>query len=186
VDNAELNFIPTWKPVPGYEGPYEVSHSGAVRSLGWQTAISGYRKGRELKAALSWGYPSVTLVRNRAKRTVRLHCIVCEAFHGPAPSEKHEVAHNDGLKDHSHAANLRWATRKSNHNDKWAHGTMPVGDAHGQTKVSDVNAQLIAFEYVKGSSTHGLRALAAKYGVSIMPIHYIVSGRRAGAFHGLG
>ena len=167
-----------WKHVVGYEGLYEVSSAGRIRSLGWQTT-AGYRKGRVLKSSPdSGGYPAVTLVKNKTRRTVRLHTAVCLAFHGPAPSPLHEVAHGDGLRTNAAAGNLRWATKTSNQLDKKAHGTDFVGDRHPRVKVPDANVQLIASEYVKGSATHGLRALAKKYGVSIMPIHRIVRGVR--------
>ena len=103
---------------------------------------------------------------------------VCEAFHGPAPSPKHEVAHNDGVRAHSWASNLRWDTRKGNQADKVQHGTALRGDKHHQTVIPDSLVQIIAQEYVRGSSTHGLKALAKKYGVSIQPIHSIVRGER--------
>ena len=109
MNAQELQFIlkDQWRAVPGFEGMYEVSSAGSIRSLGFQTS-TGYRKGQVLKASLTSGYPAVSLVKDGKKRTVRIHQIVCEAFHGPAPSPKHEVAHNDGVRAHSWASNLRW------------------------------------------------------------------------------
>ena len=179
MNSQELQFIlkDQWRAVPGFEGIYEVSRAGSIRSLGFQTP-AGYRKGKVLKPAPSGGYPAVSLVKDGKKRTVRLHQIVCEAFHGPAPSPKHEVAHNDGVRAHSWASNFRWDTPKGNQADKVQHGTALRGDKHHQTVIPDSLVQIIAQEYVRGSSTHGLKALAKKYGVSIQPIHSIVRGER--------
>lgn len=178
MNSQELEFIlNSWVPVPGYEGLYEVHRIGKVRSLGFKT-LAGYRKGRVLKPTMSVGYPAVSLVKDGIKKTVRLHQIMCEAFHGPAPSPKHEVAHVDGIRTHVWARNLRWATRKENHQDKKAHGTNAQGDRHGRVVVPDALVPMIAAEYVKGSSDFGLKALAKKYGCSIQPIHDIVTGQR--------
>ena len=54
------------------------------------------------------------------------------------------------------------------------------GDRHGGVKIPDHLVAVIKAEYVKGSRTHGLKALARKYGVSLMPIHDIVKSRRHG------
>ena len=179
MNSQELQFIlkHQWRAVPGYEGLYEVSSAGFIRSLGFQTT-AGYRKGKVLKPAPSGGYPAVSLVKDGKKRTVRIHQIICEAFHGPAPSPSHEVAHNDGVKSHVWASNLRWDTRKGNLADRSDHGTLLCGDKHHQTVVPDSLVQIIAQKYVRGSSTHGLKALAKKYCVSIQPIHSIVRGER--------
>ncbi len=178
MNSQELEFIlNSWEPVPGYEGLYEVHRIGKVRSLGFMTP-AGYRKGRVLKPAMSAGYPAVSLVKGGVKKTVRLHQIVCEAFHGPAPSPKHEVAHVDGVRGHVWARNLRWATSKENQKDKKLHGTSMQGDKHHQTVIPDMLVPVIATEYVKGSSVYGLKALAKKYGCSIQPIHSIVTGKR--------
>lgn len=61
------------------------------------------------------GYPAVRLAGISAGFPV--HRLVCEAFHGPKPTPKHEVAHWDGDKTNNTAPNLRWATHKENCQD---------------------------------------------------------------------
>lgn len=180
ASRQELEFIQvtSWKPVTGYEGLYEVSSCGRVRSLGFQTP-AGYRKGRVLKPSVSdSGYSLVTLARDGSRKSAHVHRLVCEAFNGPQPSSLHEVAHNDGDAQNNAASNLRWDTRSGNQHDKIAHGTLACGDRHGMVVLPDHLIPIIMDEYVKGSSTHGLKALAKKYGVSIYPIYRIVKGIR--------
>ncbi len=55
---------------------------------------------------------------------VRIHKAVCRAFHGPAPTARHEVAHNDGDRRNNGEDNLRWATRKENAIDATIHGNV--------------------------------------------------------------
>lgn len=116
-----------WLPVIGYEGYYEVSDQGEIRSLdrrvkrgaGWLTI-----KGRTIKP---WRVPpgnylTVGLSLDGDIRRVRVHRIVLEAFHGPAP-EGHIGCHNNGVIDDLRAENLRWDTKSANALDSVAHGT---------------------------------------------------------------
>lgn len=93
-----------WRPVVGYEGRYEVSSCGRVRSLvGVEPA--------ELKQTVNGGgYPSVRLC-NGAVRTVYTHHIVAEAFHGPRPAG-HDIHHVNGIRTDNHASNLQYLSRR--------------------------------------------------------------------------
>ena len=158
-----------WRDVVGYEGLYQVSSNGHVRSL---------RSGKFMMPAPDGsGYPVVTLHR-KGQRTERVHVLVCRAFHGPRPSPLHEVAHNDGVRANVAASNLRWATRAENHADMVEHGNALLGEKHPLAKIPDAAVPLILAEYVKGSKTNGCKALAKKYGVTERPIQRIVEGKR--------
>lgn len=117
-----------WKPVVGYEGRYEVSNLGRVRSKTrhWQQrSRSGsyyeYRKiGRMLKPGVSSnGYPTVTLGRRNSKT---VHSLVAAAFIGPCPREQ-EVRHKNGVRSDPRVANLEYGTRTENIKDAIKHGT---------------------------------------------------------------
>lgn len=100
-----------WRDIPGWDGRYQVSDDGQVRS---------FQPGRRAKMrkidVMPTGHCSVLLVRPRLKMCV--HRAVALAFIGPAPSEKHHVAHWDGNARNNHVSNLRWATPKENIADK--------------------------------------------------------------------
>lgn len=118
----------TWLPVVGYEGSYEVSDEGVVRSLDRTTIC---RDGRRLffegKELLSYrtppmGYRAVKLSKEGVKRSKRIHTIVLEAFVGPRPDGM-VACHSNGIQDDLRLANLRWDTQTSNNLDAVAHGT---------------------------------------------------------------
>lgn len=115
----------TWRPVPGYEGRYEVSDQGRVRSL-W--AIGGnYKRRRQTPLILkspanAHGYKTVNL-RGTVNRPHEVHRLVCLAFHGPPPTPRHTAAHRDGLKGNCWSYNLRWATWEEQALDRRRHGT---------------------------------------------------------------
>lgn len=111
-----------WKPVVGYEGLYEVSDHGRVRSLdkvvNSSVCTTGLRlrKGRLLKQSLTKsGYCTVQLYTNGKKTAKRryVHHLVLEAFVGPRP-EGLECLHGDDDKLNNTPSNLRWDTRLAN------------------------------------------------------------------------
>lgn len=114
---------PIWKPVPGYEGLYEVSSSGEVRSLP-RTDSRGRRVSGGFLSIRTHpsGHKQVKLSRDGSSVTAKLHQVVLTAFAGPRP-EGCEVLHNDGNPANNAAANLRWGTRSENLRDSVRHGT---------------------------------------------------------------
>jgi hypothetical protein len=128
-----------WRPVFGWEGVYDVSSFGRVRSLPRIVEVSaGGRKGRHLKpvsgrilalARDTFGYPLVCLMRDGKQYNRTVHRLVCEAFHGPRPPG-HFAAHNDGSADNNRPDNLRWALPVENTADRRLHGTMVEGEDH--------------------------------------------------------
>jgi hypothetical protein len=63
--------------------------------------------------------------------------LVCEAFHGPAPSAAHEAAHWNGKKIDDRKDNLRWATPIENNSDKRIHGTHRFGSKAYNAKLTE-------------------------------------------------
>ncbi|WP_423196750.1 MULTISPECIES: NUMOD4 motif-containing HNH endonuclease [unclassified Cupriavidus] len=121
-----------WKPVPGYEGRYEVSDAGHVRSLSSYRATSG---GILATWVQNKGYHYVTLrSANGTKKSFAVHRLVLEAFVGPRPAGK-QAAHADGNPAHNSLTNLRWATAKENIADRTAHGRTRSGEQNGSAKL---------------------------------------------------
>ncbi|MBC8726059.1 hypothetical protein F6X37_32345 [Paraburkholderia sp. 31.1] len=118
-----------WKPVVGYEGYYEVSDQGRVRSLSRVVIrANGTRltmHGRVLALPLTQrGYPSVVLSVDGAKYPRVVHQLVLEAFVGPRPAGA-EGCHGDGDPTNNAASNLRWDSHSANMHDRVAHGNHP-------------------------------------------------------------
>lgn len=111
----------SWLSVPGYEGFYEVSDFGRVRSLPRKTRNGC--PGRILKPGLSSGHLTVALSIDRQKKSFLVHRLVVLAFIGPPPSPEYEVCHNDGDPLNNTLDNLRWGTRSDNLLDSVRHGT---------------------------------------------------------------
>lgn len=116
-----------WRPVVDFEGYYEVSDHGRVRSV---SRVSRSRPGRTrrvpgkvLQPGLTKGYQSVSLSNDGAVKKARVHRIVCLAFHGRPPTVEHEVRHLNGDCLDNRAENLCWGTRSENGLDRVRHGT---------------------------------------------------------------
>ena len=113
-----------WKDIPGYEGKYQVSNLGRIRSLDrWIVNRLGKRyrhRGRVLKPCPNnLGYMRVDLGK---RNSVRVHVQVMAAFVGPRPDGM-VIAHGNGNCSDNRLANLRYTTPQDNEHDKVLHGT---------------------------------------------------------------
>jgi hypothetical protein len=124
-----------WLPVPGFEGAYEVSDLGRVRSLDhyvdvatrWGGTAKRFQRGRVLSSGKGTDYPSVNLFVDGQVTHRRTHVLVAAAFLGPRPHGQ-EVCHKNGDKQDCRAVNLRYGTPVSNTADKYEHGTHLQGE----------------------------------------------------------
>lgn len=115
-----------WLPVVGYEGLYEVSDLGRVRSLPristgkHQHRVPGKIRPQSTKPGT--GYLSISLTREGSSATWNVHRLVAEAFIGPRPDGM-DTCHFDGDKTNNAASNLRYDTRGNNLRDSVRHNT---------------------------------------------------------------
>lgn len=115
----------SWRPVAGYEGAYEVSDLGRVRSLNRLTSHGHNRRGVTLKPfPMQRGYMVVNLWWANQPRMWLVHRLVLAAFVGPQPVGM-EALHGDGDPANNRLTNLRWGTHSENQYDQVAHGTHP-------------------------------------------------------------
>lgn len=115
-----------WKPVPGYEGIYEISSLGQLKSLARDVFRSGVIQHRNEYIKKQWpnpdGYMQCKLSRDGVNVNIGVHRLVAMAFL-ENPDEKPEVNHKDGNRTNNQIDNLEWVTREENIADCIARGT---------------------------------------------------------------
>lgn len=129
----------TRKPIPGYEGIYEVDDLGRVFSLGRVV-----RNGRQIVKPAEirpithkWhGYSVVNLANDGKVKQHRLHRIVAECFI-PNPESKPTVNHKSGVKSDNRVVNLEWATPREQGAHASKMGLCASGERNGGCKVRD-------------------------------------------------
>ena len=154
-----------WLPVVGYEGLYEVSDLGRVRSLdravqfGIGTRIS---RGRTLKLALAEGYFRVTLSRDNKVRHVKVHILVAAAFLGPRP-EGLDVCHGPRGSADNRPENLSYGTRSKNTGeDRRRDGTINAGTRNPIAKLTEEIVRDCRARHAAGESAN---ALGREFGI---------------------
>lgn len=160
-----------WKPVVGYEGFYEVSNLGRVRSTA--TRHPRWPSGRTMSPNRHPdGHLLVGLTRpGRKLRKEKVHRLVLEAFVGPCPQGM-QACHNDGNPQNNCVENLRWDTPSRNQQDRRRHGTATLGETHRDAKLTALKVRLIRDGYASGVYQ---RELAVQYGVSQSVISSVVT-----------
>ena len=123
-----------WRPVKGYEGLYEVSNLGQVRSLNYNH--TGEVKILKLSKYKS-GYLKVSLHKNGKQYQKTVHRLVAQAFI-PNPGDKTEVNHIDGEKQNNTVDNLEWVTASENTKHAWKTGLSKMTEDR-KKKVSEAN-----------------------------------------------
>ncbi len=162
-----------WCDVAAWEGLYQVSDRGRVRSL---PRVRKDRSGKVRRwpgkqLALvrdSGGYLRVNLSDLGRRKERCVHCLVAEAFIGPRP-ESMDVCHNDGNRDNNAFSNLRYGTTLENQRDRRAHGTDPVGSRNGRAKLTENDVRNI--RSLRGFISN--LELSRKYGVDNSVIYRI-------------
>lgn len=119
VTSNKIMIMATFKDIPGYEGRYQVSDEGEVRSPARTVLIFGNRK-REFPEIIMKqffhyrGYRVVWLRKGESKsKKMFVHRLVAECFL-ENPEKKNIVNHKDLDKEHNHLINLEWATESEN------------------------------------------------------------------------
>lgn len=110
-----------WRDIDGFEGMYQVSDLGRVRSLERTVKMVRYgkeydmhHKGRILKTiVMKDGYESIQIFKDSKHHTYKVHRLVAKAFL-PNPDNLPEVNHKDGNKCNNTSENLEWCTRGHN------------------------------------------------------------------------
>lgn len=175
-----------WRAAPGFEGRYEVSNEGDVRSLIRSTATA------RVGVMNNSGYLTVKLnpAPGAKQATCLVHRLVAAAFLGDGGGL--QVNHKDGVKTNNAVCNLEWVTplenvrhsissglsrpRLNNRGGK-GHGKVQVGSLNFNSKLSEARAIELKRRLLAGEPCS---ALAREFGVAGFHAREIRAGRRWG------
>lgn len=180
-----------WREVKGYEGYYEVSNFGRVRSL---ARVITDKNGRKLKVVPKMlsiiigkvGYPVTSLTKNGKSKTCTIHRIIAEAFI-PNPENKRTVNHIDGDKTNNDLENLEWATHQENYRHAIRTGLFKPassnlngkvqGENNYAAKLTESDVRFIRSNTVNFGGNISRREMAHRFGVGITTIANILYRR---------
>jgi hypothetical protein len=161
-------------PVPGYEGRYEASSLGRIKSLP--------NKVRKTEIFLKFsthprtGYFLANLTNHNGKRWVQkafwVARLIALTFHGPCPPGM-EACHGDGVKTNNASNNLRWDTPTANQADRALHGTSNKGSQNPRAKLIESQVKEIKVRLFSGERPE---TIAPDYLVAVRTIMGIKNG----------
>lgn len=157
-----VNMQEIWKSIPEYEGMYEVSNLGRVKSLARHRIICNkkylYPEKFLKQIDRGNGYLCVGLCKSGKTKLVSVHRAMLIAFVGDQPDMF--ACHNNGNLIDNRLENLRWDTPKANMADRVKHGTDIRGEKHSKAKLTIDDVQMIR------SNASSAAEIARKLGVS--------------------
>lgn len=161
-----------WLPIPGYEGLYEVSNQGRVRSF------VRHPEGRIMAASISHrGYYHLALWTDKRPRDKRVHRLVASAF-VPNPDSLPEVNHKDGDKLNNRPGNLEWASSRENMRHAITSGRQTaLTNPNKRYKLTPEIVAEIRAAYKPGVRGHGSTMLSRRYGLNNSTVLDILAGR---------
>lgn len=172
-----MSGVEIWRPAPGHPH-YEVSDLGRVRRVGGRPRAT---------CAGEFGHRGLVVYEpHRKPSKVWVHRLVCEAFHGSAPTDGMHAAHGNGNPADNRAVNLRWATPTENAADKKLHGTEIFGERNGRSiltrdqvaEIRDMAASLPRSSGGRRIKKGSIGEISRLFGVSDACIRQVISGTR--------
>jgi hypothetical protein len=171
------------KACPSYPG-YSVTENGEVFTHRRRRGAGKGHGGtvtidptftKQLKAGIRHGgYEYVSVSTSRGQRSIPVHVLLMDAFHGPR-TDGMEVRHLDGNCRNNALTNLAYGTPRENSEDARRHGTIPMGEAHHKAKLTADMVREIRRLAAEGV---GATALSLQFSVSRGAIYGVVSGRK--------
>lgn len=168
-----------WKDVPSYEGYYQVSSCGLIKSISrvvkYRENHSGLRKERILKLNVTKsGYVHAVICIDKVNKTVKVHRLVALAFI-PNPENKPCVNHINGIKTDNRVENLEWCTYAENtqHAFKTKLKSGVKGEESHLSKLKTEDIMKIRLLYSEGC--HSQNELGKMFNVSQSQIARIIN-----------
>ena len=165
-----------WKPIPGFEGYYEASDQGRVRSLSRYGILGkgmGMKKGKVLKRGKCGLYFHHGLCKGGVQGNYSVHRLVMLTFVGPRP-EGLEICHGDGDPENNTLGNLRYGTKIENAADKSVHRTNNEGDTNPRAKLT---ADEVMGIYIRCEKGEPQNEIAKELNISQITVNHIATGR---------
>ena len=151
------NQVEQWKDIPGFEGRYQISSLGRVKSL--PRKVNNHTgelmvKEKILKQRHDFkGYLRIDLKDNNGKhKYLGVHRLVAETFISN-PEGKPQVNHIDGIKDHNEVSNLEWVTNGENARHAYKIGLNHVTGKAGRPKRKVVQKDIETGEVIQKYSS---------------------------------
>lgn len=160
-----------WKDIKRYEGRYQVSDKGDMRSF------CRYHEGKILKPAVNeHGYLFVTLYEYmESKGTIySVHRLVAFAFLMQETEDRNKVNHKDGIKNNNRVSNLEWCTSKENQQ----HSRDVLGNYPSNENNLLAKGYLVTHPCGKVERIKNMQAFCRKHGLIHGGMHGVMSGRR--------
>lgn len=159
-----------WRPVFGYEGLYEVSDQGRVRS--WMAQHGNVREEPWILTGSidRYGYRHVMLYGKEKRKFPTVHSLVLGAFFIGPILPGSVCRHLGGVSSHNFRENLQWGTHKQNYDDRRRHGTDNASIRTSKMKLDDDKVRYIREMYPEIS----VRELSAKFQVVTSVIYGVI------------
>jgi len=168
-----------WKEVAGYEGLYEASNLGRIRSVP-RTLIDGLGRARRYRSKIltggvsDKGYWAVMMCRGSVQRMTLISRLVAETFI-PNPDGKAEVNHKDGNKNDNSVNNLEWMTHQENSLHRNAVLRKNIGDKNYGAKMT--NETVMEMRKMREETGYAYRIIAEKFGLNENTIYRAITKR---------
>jgi len=168
-----------WKEVAGYEGLYEVSNLGRVRSTK-RILIDKIGRARRYRSKIlsggvsDKGYWAIMLCKDAAQKMTLIARLVAEAFI-PNPDGKAEVNHKDGNKNDNSVSNLEWMTHQENSVHRHAVLRKNIGEKNYGAKMT--NEIVIQMRSMREETGYAYRIIAEKFGLNQNTIYRAITKR---------
>lgn len=169
-----------WKWIEKYEGFYEISDQGNIRSVDRVVKCGkGTRLWKGILRKLAYdkdGYFITALCKKSKREMVKVHRLVAQAFI-PNIDKKPVVNHINGIKNDNRVENLEWCTSSENTNHAMRIGTLKIkGEDSYASKLKEEDIEVIfKLRYEDGWT---LEKIANNYNVGYKAIHKIVKAQR--------
>lgn len=158
-----------WKDIPGFDGAYQISNKGRVRSWKGVNQYSERRKRpKVLNQKMRNGYLALDLYHNGRHNHLSVHRLVAKVFVAN-PKNKPEVNHKDGCKTHNISENLEWCTSSENQQHSFDNGLQDCsGENNGHSKLTENDVIKIKKMLSEGVMTQ--KEIAKTVGISRVTI----------------